>query len=66
MNKDERVYKSVGKITIPTQLSEFPGARFILIDKVEGRGKKPKERKWTTEKNYNANEPKLLGHIRGG
>lgn len=66
MNKDERVYKSVGKITIPTQLSEFPGARFILIDKVEGRGKKPKERKWTTEKNYSANEPKLLGHIRGG
>ncbi len=45
MNKDERVYKSVGKITIPTQLSEFPGARFILIDKVAGRGKEAKGKK---------------------
>lgn len=54
------------KIEIPHQLANFPGARFILIDKIAGKGKKPKERKWNTDKNYSANEPKLLGHIRGG
>lgn len=65
-NNDVRVFKNIAKISIPKQLTEFDGARFILIDKKEGKGKKPKERKWTTEKNYSANDPKLLGHIRGG
>ena len=65
-NKRTTVQKRYTKIEIPHQLAEYPGARFILINKTEGKGKKPKERKWTTEKNYNANEPKLLGHIRGG
>ena len=66
MSKDTNVFKTIEKIAIPKQLSEFPGARFILIDKTDGKGKKPKERKWTTDKNYSANEPKLLGYIRGG
>jgi hypothetical protein len=52
------------QIKIPTQLEEFPGARFILIDKTEGKGKKPKERKWTTENNYDSKHPRLYGHIR--
>lgn len=64
-NKRTTVQKRYPKIEIPHQLAEFPGARFILIDKIEGKGKKPKERKWTTDKNYDANNPKLLGHIRG-
>ncbi len=65
-NEDVKVFKNNGKISIPHQLSEFEGARFIIIDKSVGKGKKPKERKWTTEKNYSATEAKLLGHIRGG
>jgi hypothetical protein len=63
---DMKVFKNCGKIVIPDQLASFPGARFILIDKIKGDGKKPKERKWTTEANYAFNEPKLMGHIRGG
>jgi hypothetical protein len=54
------------RVEIPSQLANFPGARFIIIDKTIGKGKKPKERKWTTEKNYNSNDPKLLGHIWSG
>lgn len=65
-NEDVKVFKNNGKITIPKQLSEFEGARFILIDKTIGKGKKPKQKKWTTEKNYSANDPILLGYIRGG
>ncbi len=64
--EDAKVLKNNGKISIPKQLRDFPGARFILIDKIEGKGKKPKQRKWTTEKNYPATEAILLGHIRGG
>lgn len=65
-NSDTQVFKNIAKISIPKQLRDFPGARFILINKFEGKGKRPKERKWTTDKNYHANDPKLLGHIRGG
>ena len=61
-----KALKCNGKIEIPSQLANFPGARFIPIDKIEGKGKKPKERRWNTEKNYDCNAPKLLGHIRGG
>jgi len=64
--EDAKVFKNNGKISIPKQLRDFSGARFILIDKIEGKGKKPKQRKWTTEKNYPATEAILLGHIRGG
>jgi hypothetical protein len=63
---DVKVFKNGAKITIPRQLKDFLGSRFILIDKLVGKGKKPKQRKWTTEKNYNFNEPILVGHIRGG
>ena len=65
MNKKE-VHKHNGKIEIPTQLREFPGARFILIDKKRGKGKKPKEKKWNTEKNYDCDAPALGGYIYGG
>jgi hypothetical protein len=67
-NKDNesKVFKNNGKITIPKQLREYEGARFILIDRLIGKGKKPKQKKWTTEKNYSANDPILTGYIRGG
>lgn len=65
-NTTSMVYKNCGSVVIPSQLIEFTDARFILIDKINGKGKKPKQRKWNTENNYSANEPILLGHIRGG
>jgi hypothetical protein len=64
-DKDTKVYKNSGDIEIPDQLANFPGARFIEIDKDEGEGKKPKRTKWTTENNYPANHPRIQGHIRG-
>jgi hypothetical protein len=63
---ESKIFKHNGKISIPSRLANFPGARFILIDKKTGDGKKPLETKWNTEKNYAANHPKLIGHIRGG
>ena len=58
--------KNLGAITIPPQLTELNDIRFILIDKREGHGKKPKERGWQNDRNYDANAPALLGHLRGG
>jgi len=58
--------KNLGAITIPPQLTELNDIRFILIDKREKHGKKPKERGWQNDRNYDANAPALLGHLRGG
>jgi hypothetical protein len=58
--------KHYKRVEIPPQLANFPGARFIIIDKTIGNGKKPKEKGWPTDKNYAYGNPKLQGHIRGG
>ena len=67
--KSPIVYKNIARFsstTIPPQLAELDGIRFMLISKHSGEGKKPKEKKWNTENNYDINSPKLLGHLRGG
>lgn len=51
---------------IPPQLAMFPDARFILISKNDPTKKKPKEKNFQLDNNYDAKHPKLLGHIRGG
>ena len=63
---DDKVFKNNAQIAIPQQLRDFPGARFILIDKKKGEGKKPKETGWQIDKNYNWNAPALDGYIYGG
>lgn len=64
--EDGKVFKNNARITIPQQLRDFPGARFILIDKKRGEGKKPKETGWQIDKNYEWNAPALDGYIYGG
>ncbi len=54
------------RIEIPPQIANFPGARFILVDKTEGGGKKPEEARFLTDNNYPYGHPKLMGWIRGG
>ena len=63
---DELVLNNIGPITIPSQLAEFPGARFITISKKDANRKKPKEKDWNTTTNYAYGHPKLMGHIRSG
>lgn len=53
-------------VKIPPQLANYPGARFIPIRKTDPGKKKPKEKKWQTENNYEFGHPKLMGHIKGG
>jgi hypothetical protein len=62
----EILFNNVAPITIPTQLAEFKGARFITISKKDANRKKPKEKDWTTTTNYAYGHPKLMGHIRSG
>ena len=67
--KSHIVYKNIARfssITIPQQLATLNGIRFMLISKKKGEEKKPKEKGWNKDKNYDINSPKLLGHLRGG
>jgi hypothetical protein len=64
-NKNTDEYKFFGEISIPPQLANYNGARFILIDKAKGDGKKPKEKDFLTTRNYAFGDPKLMGHIKG-
>lgn len=64
--KDSKVFKTIEDGAIPAQLRDFPGARYILISKADPKKKKPKEKGFLVDKNYAANDPKLLGHILGG
>ena len=64
--KDSKVFKTIEDGAIPAQLRDFQGARFILISKADPKKKKPKEKGFLVDKNYAANDPKLLGHILGG
>jgi hypothetical protein len=58
--KDLRSSDSIAATIIPDKLEAL---RFVLIKRGE---KKPFERKWESEKNYSANEPRLQGHLAAG
>ena len=48
---------------IPDRLKQHHDLRYVLIEK---RTKKPSERKWQSERNYPADNPRLLGHLSSG
>lgn len=65
-NYDSNVFKTCEPVTIPQQLLNVQGARFIRLETTDDKRKKPVDYKWSTERNYTANSAVIKGWLKGG